>query len=110
MKKKSKVTAEYRKLCQKLFDTQLKIKQIKDNSVCICDDCQMVIEEFDPARVYKEVNRQIYDEWERWYYLCDCGAKIYLIGDLYEFFRKNGTSYNEWHEKYGKSNRIVIFN
>ena len=100
MKKKSELTKEYQKLCKKLFDIRLRIDQIVNNAVCVCDDCKTVIEEFDPTRVYKEENRQIYDKWERWYYLCDCGTKIYLTGDLYEFFRKNGTSYREWLEKY----------
>lgn len=109
MKKKSELTKEYQKLCKKLFDIRLKIDQIVNNAVCVCDDCQTVIEEFDPTRVYKEENRQIYDKWERWYYLCDCGAKIYLTGDLYEFFRKNGTSYREWHEKYEKTNTKINF-
>ena len=109
MKKKSKVTTEYRRLCKKLFDTKLKIKQIEDNSVCICDDCQTVIEEFDPARVYKEVNRQVYDEWHCWYYLCDCGAKIYLKGDIFKFFRNNGMDLPDWEEKYKETNITTNF-
>ena len=107
MKKKSETTKEYQKLCKKLFDIRLRIDQIVNNAVCVCDDCQTVIEEFDPTRVYKEVNIQIYDKWETWYYLCDCGAKIYLTGDLFEFFRSNGTSYREWHEKYGETNKKI---
>lgn len=109
MKKKSELTKEYQKLCKKLFDIKLKIKQIEDNAVCICDDCQTVIEEFDPTRVYKEINRQIYDRWYCWYYLCDCGSKIYLKGDMFEFFRNNGMSLSEWEEKYEKTNTKTNF-
>lgn len=109
MKKKSETTKEYQKLCQKLFDIKLKIKQIEDHAVCICDDCQTVIEEFDPSRLYKEENRQIYDKWYCWYYLCDCGAKIYLKEDMYDFFRERNISEQEWEKQYGKSNKVIKF-
>lgn len=104
MKKKSKLTSEYRRLCEKLFDIKLKIKQIEDNSVCICDKCQTVIDEFDPARVYKEVNIQIYDKWYCWYYLCECGNKIYLKGDMFEFFRNQGMNLSDWEKQNEKTN------
>ena len=109
MKKKSKVTTEYIKLCGKLFDIKLKIKQIEDNAVCICDDCQTVIEEFDPSRLYKEENREIYDKWYCWYYLCDCGSKIYLKCNMCDFFRKTNTTQCEWEEQYGKYNKEIKF-
>ena len=109
MKKKSKVTAEYRRLCKKLFDTKLKIKQIEDNAVCICDDCQTVIGEFDPTRVYKEINRQMYDKWYCWYYLCDCGTKIYIKEDMFKFFRDNGMDLIDWEKQYEKTNTTTKY-
>lgn len=108
MKNNSKVTTEYRQLCKKLSDINLKIKKIKDNAVCICDACQIVIDEFDPSRLYREENRQ-YDTWYCWYYLCDCGAKIYLNCDICEFFIKRNTTLSEWEEQYGKSNKVIKF-
>lgn len=109
MKKKSKVTTQYRRLCEKLFDIKLKIKQIEDSAICICDECKTVIEEFDPSRLYKEENREIYDKWYCWYYLCDCGSKIYLKGDIRDFFRKRNITQHEWEEQYGKSNKEIKF-
>jgi hypothetical protein len=109
MKKKSELTKEYQKLCQKLFDIKLKIKQIEDNAVCICDDCQTVIEEFDPTRVYKEINRQMYDKWYCWYYLCDCGTKIYIKEDMFKFFRDNGMDLIDWEKQYEKTNTTTKY-
>ena len=108
MKNSSKATTEYRRLVTELNDIHVKIKKIKDNAVCICDDCQTVIDEFDPSRIYREENRQ-YDTWYSWYYLCDCGSKIYLICDICEFFIKRNTTLREWEEKYGKSNKVIKF-
>lgn len=109
MNKKSKITTEYRKLCNKFFDIKLKIKQIEDRAVCICDDCQTVIEDFDPSRLYKEENRQTYDKWYCWYYLCDCGSKIYIKCSIDDFFREKEITYREWEEKYGKTNTEIKF-